>query len=134
MSSGPRYHIPFPTNFLAVNTPIKKSSPSTTATTPARPVTPPEDMAPHSFLSNVPHKSQRTESMSSQSSAEPSSPAFKAADATPATQKAVHIFKPLAVNQKYSPPKGAAEVLLPGEEVPHMFLSNSPKAGRRPSA
>jgi hypothetical protein len=97
MSSS--YHIPFPRNFLTVNTPVKKSG-----TVDAAAVQP-EQFA-HGFLSNRPavprHSSISSVSSSVSEGASvsaPSSPPTQAAIAPVVTAQA---FTPLALNAKHS--------------------------------
>jgi len=101
MSSSGTFHIPFPKNFLAVNTPVKKSSTSSDAGN----ATESGELA-HGFLSNRPATIPRHQSVSSVSSTQsdsavsaPSSPPSKAADSPVLTAKA---FTPLAVNVKHT--------------------------------
>ncbi|KAF2742107.1 hypothetical protein M011DRAFT_462720 [Sporormia fimetaria CBS 119925] len=113
-TSGPRYHIPFPRNFLSLNTPLKKTTtpPTTSAALPV------VDAEAHTFLSNRP--SGRTNSMSSDTSSgsiisTPSSPAAQAVT-TPVLEQKV-AFLPL--NSKYAAPPTQAKIMFPGG-----FLSN----------
>lgn len=113
--SSQRYHIPFPSNFLSLNTPPKRASVSSTT-----PLTPPEAGA-HSFLSNNPI-SARKSSMSSNSSDTPSS------RSNSIDQEAVTLpqgFLPL--NSKFTPPPADAPA------PPSGFLSNRATAPRRDS-
>ncbi|RAR11814.1 hypothetical protein DDE83_004411 [Stemphylium lycopersici] len=132
-STSPTYHIPFPKNFLAVNTPVKKTVPAPAASAP-EPVVP-----AHGFLSNR-SNSGRHQSISSVSSftsvgappseastiSAPSSPATKAADSPVLGPK---IFAPLAVNAKYAAPPSSS-MLMAAERQRRMsfersaFLSN----------
>jgi hypothetical protein len=104
MSSS--YHIPFPRNFLAVNTPAKKSGVASDVNTSVQP-----QQSDHGFLSNRSATLPRHQSVSSVSSttstasdatvSPPSSPSSKAADSPVLGPK---IFSPLAVNTKHTLP------------------------------
>lgn len=99
MSSS--YHIPFPKNFLTVNTPVKKSGDA--AATTVQP-----QQLDHGFLSNRPAaRHQSVSSVSSVASSDaapssaPSSPAAKPADSPVLAAKS---FTPLALNAKSAQP------------------------------
>jgi hypothetical protein len=97
MSSS--YHIPMPTNFLAVNTPLKRTGAADAAA--AQP-----QQFDHGFLSNRPAAHPRNASVSSTSSVSetgsvgaPPSPPTQAA---PAPVLATKAFTPLALNAKHA--------------------------------
>lgn len=96
MSSS--YHIPFPRNFLAVNTPVNKAG----VVEPAAAIQP--EQFDHGFLSNRP--ATRHASVSSTSSV--SEPAAASAPSSPPTQAATSpvlaakAFTPLALNAKHA--------------------------------
>ncbi|EUC31792.1 hypothetical protein COCCADRAFT_27585 [Bipolaris zeicola 26-R-13] len=132
-STRPTYHIPFPTSFLAVNTPVKKT---VTAVPAAEPLVP-----AHGFLSNR-QNSGRHQSVSSISSnasigappseastlSPPSSPTATKHDDSPIL--GLKIFSPLAVNAKYATPPGSLKEMSAAERQRRMsfersaFLSN----------
>ncbi|CBX99045.1 hypothetical protein IAQ61_000824 [Plenodomus lingam] len=139
-STSSTYHIPFPKNFLAVNTRPKKTVLSAALTSPVA------NLAPHGFLSNVPtssipHRHQSISSISSITSvatsdtaasdastiSAPSSPRTKPADSPILGPK---IFAPLQVNAKHAlPPKNAGEMSAAERQrrmsfEKHTFLSN----------
>ena len=119
-TSGPRYHIPFPKNFLSLNSPVQRAAnvnPPATDEQAAVPV--------HNFLSNRTQFVPRHASVSSVSSiasddsnrSAPSSPPTKAADSPVLAPKAPAF---LALNSKHAaPPTDAKEIL---KDNP--FLSN----------
>ncbi|KAF2736712.1 hypothetical protein EJ04DRAFT_521736 [Polyplosphaeria fusca] len=110
-TSGPRYHIPFPKNFLSLNARPSKASDATTS--------PDSIEASHSFLSNRPAV-PRHFSISSVSSTGsiPDSPPSQAADAS-VFKQAIPAF--LALNTKFvGPPPTAKD----GSEPQSPFLSN----------
>ncbi|KAF2193072.1 hypothetical protein K469DRAFT_283246 [Zopfia rhizophila CBS 207.26] len=114
-TSGPRYHIPFPTNFLSLNTPSPKK-PTTAALQ--------GETTSHSFLSNR-QTAPRSASISSVSSSGsnssvPSSPPTKSADASP-----VQSF--LTLNTKFRAPSTSAAGMTTSPDTSagkHRFLSN----------
>ncbi|KAF2870505.1 hypothetical protein BDV95DRAFT_595249 [Massariosphaeria phaeospora] len=115
-TSSPRYHIPFPTAFLSLNTPTKRVS----TIAPVASVAPVEpSVAPHGFLSNRSH-SARHPSVSSVSSVEsiPSAPPASF-DAAPILQPATTAF--LALNSKYAGPPAIAQAMMANNSG---FLSN----------
>ncbi|KAI4687281.1 hypothetical protein J4E81_008129 [Alternaria sp. BMP 2799] len=135
-STSSTYHIPFPKNFLTVNTPVKKAA-SPGIQSPTEPVVP-----AHGFLSNRPARHQSISSVSSITSitssvaappsetstiSAPSSPATKAADSPVLGLK---IFAPLAVNAKHAlPPTSSSEMSAAERQrrmsfEKHTFLSN----------
>ena len=129
-STNPTYHIPFPKNFLAVNTPIKKAAPIVQS--PTEPV-----FAAHGFLSNrsVGARHQSISSVSSITSvaAPPSEASTISAPSSPATKPrdspvlGPKIFAPLAVNAKHVLPPSemsAAERQRRMSFEKHTFLSN----------
>lgn len=63
--SSSRHHIPFPRNFLSLNTPTKKANDAGFVTR-----SPESEVPPHTFLSNRTHPVPRHSSMSSVSSDE----------------------------------------------------------------
>jgi hypothetical protein len=100
MSSS--YHIPFPRNFLAVNTPVKKSGSVDAAAAAVQ-----SQQFDHGFLSNRPANLPRHASISSTSSsvseaaigsAPPSPPTIAAASPVFAAKS----FTPLALNSKHA--------------------------------
>jgi hypothetical protein len=103
MSSS--YHIPFPSNFLAVNTPVKQSGAAPAAAAAAAAAEP--QQFDHGFLSNRPASLPRHASVSSTASSvsetasvgAPSSPPAKAAAAPVLSAKT---FTPLALNSKHA--------------------------------
>lgn len=121
-TSGPRYHIPFPRNFLAVNTtPRKASNPAA-----APVVAPTAEASTHTFLSNKP--TGRSYSMSSDSSEGSSAPRFSPpaspptkAVTSPALEQKSPVF--LALNSKFTAPPTTAKELKP-EKNTGGFLSN----------
>ncbi|PSN70622.1 hypothetical protein BS50DRAFT_265092 [Corynespora cassiicola Philippines] len=121
MSSGPRYHIPFPTAFLSLNTREQKSVVNRDA---AASSSPESELAPHGFLSNRPNALPRHSSISSvasdaSTSSTPSSPATQATDA-PVSATPVPAF--LTLNSKPSAAPAPAKEMTPAEK--HNFLSN----------
>ncbi|KAF1940565.1 hypothetical protein EJ02DRAFT_228171 [Clathrospora elynae] len=131
-STSSTYHIPFPKNFLPVNTPIKKAAaPSVPAAVPVEPA--------HGFLSNRPvvPRHQSISSVSSITSvaaysdastvSAPSSPPSKASDSPILGPK---IFAPLAVNTKHALPPSSVKEMSAAERLrrmsfeKHTFLSN----------
>ncbi|KAH8632311.1 hypothetical protein IG631_13994 [Alternaria alternata] len=131
-STSSTYHIPFPKNFLTVNTPVKKQSGSGVQS-PTEPV-----MPAHGFLSNRPARHQSVSSVSSITSvaappseastiSAPSSPTTKAADSPILGPK---IFAPLAVNAKHALPPSTSSEMSNAERQrrmsfeKHTFLSN----------
>ncbi|CAO2653619.1 Nn.00g030300.m01.CDS01 [Neocucurbitaria sp. VM-36] len=119
------FHIPFPRNFLAVNTPAKQSPKDV-------PASPESEQSTHGFLSNrpafVPRHQSKSSSVSSIASvatsdagtiSPPSSPPTKAADSPVLGPK---IFAPLAVNTKHAlPPQTVKEMSVVEKSA---FLSN----------
>lgn len=110
-ATGPRYHIPFPSAFLSLNTPSHKKTSSGSGDV----VTSPSEVA-HRFLSNKPTVVPRHSSISSVGSVSsegsvgspPSSPPTKVADSPIAGQKAPTF---LTLNSKHAaPPKVAQEM------------------------
>ncbi|KAH9871177.1 hypothetical protein J1614_006753 [Plenodomus biglobosus] len=139
-STSSTYHIPFPKNFLAVNTRPKKT------VLPAALTAPIPNLAPHGFLSNaptssIPHRHQSISSISSVISvatsdtaasdadtiSAPSSPSAKPVDSPILGPK---IFAPLQVNAQHALPlvnageMSAAERLRRMSFEKHTFLSN----------
>ncbi|KAI4948469.1 hypothetical protein J4E91_005893 [Alternaria rosae] len=132
-STSSTYHIPFPKNFLTVNTPVKKAA-NHGIQSPTEPVVP-----AHGFLSNRPARHQSISSVSSITSSvaappsetstisAPSSPATKAVDSPVLGPK---IFAPLAVNAKHAlPPTSSSEMSAAERQrrmsfEKHTFLSN----------
>jgi hypothetical protein len=113
MSSSSRHNLPFPTNFLSLNTPPVKRTNSITT-----PLTPPE-ASEHSFLSNNP-SSVRKSSMSSTASSEP--PSSPTNTVVRDTVPVPGTFLPL--NSKYTPPQPKIT------QVPTSgFLSNVERRG-----
>lgn len=131
-STSSTYHIPFPKNFLAVNTRPKQT------VLPAALTTAVANLPAHGFLSNrasIP----RHESISSVSStasvprsdastiSAPSSPTTKASDSPILGPK---IFTPLAVNTKHTLPPMSVKEMSAAERQrrmsfeKHTFLSN----------
>ncbi|KAH7128730.1 hypothetical protein B0J11DRAFT_277538 [Dendryphion nanum] len=116
-TSGPRYHIPFPKNFLSLNTPVKQAT-TGDASAAGQPV------PVHNFLSNRTQMVPRHASVSSVSSitsddsarSAPSSPPSQAAD-SPVLAAKVPAF--LALNSKHEAATHAGEVLKGNP-----FLSN----------
>lgn len=135
MSSSSQYHIPFPTNFLSLNTPLKRAgdAPSSTISnselSSAAVAQLPEQSA-HGFLSNRPASMPRHQSVSSVASVSTatdsvggSPPSLPAKDArSPSVTEAA--FTPLALNTRHAPlpPNSFRET---GERgVKHWFLTN----------
>ncbi|KAJ4985082.1 hypothetical protein SVAN01_09453 [Stagonosporopsis vannaccii] len=135
MSSSSQYHIPFPTNFLSLNTPVKRAGdvPSSTISnselSSAAVAQLPEQSA-HGFLSNRPSSMPRHQSVSSVGSVSTatdsvggSPPSLPAKDArSPSVSEAS--FTPLALNTRHAPlpPNSFREV---GERgVKSWFLTN----------
>ncbi|KAI8941504.1 hypothetical protein NX059_002720 [Plenodomus lindquistii] len=138
-STSSTYHIPFPKNFLAVNTRPKKTVLPATLTSPIA------NLSAHGFLSNappaapssthIPHRHQSISSVSSIATVDttadtisaPSSPTAKPSDSPVLGPK---IFAPLQVNAKYAlPPKSAGEMSAAERArrmsfEKHTFLSN----------
>ncbi|EOA86140.1 hypothetical protein ACJQWK_11862 [Exserohilum turcicum] len=130
-STRPTYHIPFPKDFLAVNTPIKKATPAPAAAEPV--------VSAHGFLSNRP-ASGRHQSISSVSSLSSVTAPSEASTISPPSSPATNtfhspifgpkIFAPLAVNAKYAPPAGGLKEMSAAERQRRMsfersaFLSN----------
>tara|TARA_R110002003_G_scaffold45_15_gene3574 strand:- start:7927 stop:8289 length:363 start_codon:yes stop_codon:yes gene_type:complete len=115
------YHIPFPRAFLAVNTPVKGSSP--TGTSPPADTVQPQQLS-HGFLSNRPATHPRNSSVSSITS---DSTASVGAPPSPPTQAAASpvlgakVFSPLAVNAKHAPLPSLADLTPVARSA---FLSN----------
>lgn len=134
MSTSGTYHIPFPKNFLSLNTPIKRAgnvpsstlSPNELSSTAIAQL--PEQPA-HGFLSNRSNNMPRHQSVSSVGSSTAtesiggSPPALPAKDArSPSVGEAT--FTPLALNTKHAalPPSSNREM---GERgVKSWFLTN----------
>ncbi|KAF2265936.1 hypothetical protein CC78DRAFT_578787 [Lojkania enalia] len=114
-TSGPRYHIPFPTNYLALNTRPSKPTPSADVTSPE------SEVPSHNFLSNRPavprHSSISSNSSDSSTSTMPESPTSNTFDASPVIKQSVPTF--LALNSKYAAPPAK-----PTPVVQSAFLSN----------
>jgi hypothetical protein len=140
-STNATFHIPFPKNFLAVNTPVKKAAPlilpSSTESVLSEPIA-----YDHGFLSNRPALG-RHQSISSVSSitsvattTAPSEASTISAPSSPATKAAASpilgpkIFAPLAVNTKHALPPTSANEMSTAERQrrmsfeKHTFLSN----------
>ncbi|KAF2127806.1 hypothetical protein P153DRAFT_56043 [Dothidotthia symphoricarpi CBS 119687] len=117
------FHIPFPRNFLSVNTPIKKSKVNMPAAAE------PEQPA-HGFLSNVAHHGPRHASISSLSSigsvSDTAAPSALAPDSAGSPRLGPAVFAPLALNAKHDvlPPSTAREVSAKTFFIPGGFLSN----------
>ncbi|KAF2639700.1 hypothetical protein P280DRAFT_45498 [Massarina eburnea CBS 473.64] len=119
-----QHHIPFPKNWLSVNTPITKST-----RTPGTASSPTESNIPaHGFLSNVTsrpafvprHSSvSSVSSIDSTSSTASTSTAFEHA-ASPFPQQTSHSF--LSLNAKYAAPPTSAQAMK--EVETNGFLSN----------
>ncbi|KAF2799835.1 hypothetical protein K505DRAFT_43881 [Melanomma pulvis-pyrius CBS 109.77] len=114
-ASGPRYHIPFPTAFLSLNTKPSKTNADGVV------VASPETSTAHSFLSNrsvVPrHSSISSESSTSSATSIPSSPPAQIIE-SPTLKAALPTF--LALNSKHTAPP--TSVKDAGDKTP--FLSN----------
>lgn len=97
MSSS--FHIPFPRNFLTVNTPVKKSG--TVDAAPAQP-----DQFDHGFLSNRPavprHASVSSTASSVSETASVSAPSSPPSQAAVAPVVAAPVISPLALNAKHT--------------------------------
>jgi hypothetical protein len=99
-STSSTYHIPFPSNFLTVNTPVTKAHPimATTSTLTEQPA--------HGFLSNRPATLPRHQSVSSDSSIASAAPSEGSAPSSPPTKAAApavsvpKAFTPLQVNAR----------------------------------
>ncbi|KAH8723678.1 hypothetical protein GQ44DRAFT_773825 [Phaeosphaeriaceae sp. PMI808] len=120
MSSS--YHIPFPRNFLPVNTPLQKSGAGSDVDATVQP-----QQLDHGFLSNRSATVPRHQSVSSVSSissnavtaSPPSSPPTQAAASPVLSPKA---FTPLALNTKSAlPPASLADMTPIARSA---FLSN----------
>ncbi|KAF2996834.1 hypothetical protein E8E13_003409 [Curvularia kusanoi] len=135
MSTSSQYHIPFPKNFLSLNTPLQRTgdvaaSPvSNTELSSAAVAQLPEQPA-HGFLSNRPdgmHRHQSISSVSTVSTATDSvggsPPSLPAKDArSPSVSEAS--FAPLALNTRHAP-LPPSSVREGGERgVKHWFLTN----------
>ncbi|KAF2245650.1 hypothetical protein BU26DRAFT_568210 [Trematosphaeria pertusa] len=122
--SSSRHHIPFPRNFLSLNTPLKKPAPSTMDAVVASP----ESEVPNTFLSNRAHHVPRQASVSSVSSVEtvdgaaPVSPTSSESAPSPEFKPALPAFQPLALNTKYAAPPATAKDMSGDKGGP--FLSN----------
>ena len=135
MSTSSQFHIPFPKNFLSLNTPLKRAGnvPSSTLSNgelSATAVTQLPEQPAHGFLSNRSTSMPRHQSVSSVTSTSTatdsvggSPPSLPAKDArSPSVSEAV--FAPLALNTKHTPlpPSSHREV---GERgVKSWFLTN----------
>lgn len=135
MSTSSQYHIPFPKNFLSLNTPIKRNGDaaapaSNTAELSSSAVAELPEQSAHGFLSNRPDGLQRHQSISSVTSVSTtadslagSPPSLPAKDArSPSVTEAA--FAPLALNTRHAPlpPSSFREV---GERgVKSWFLTN----------
>lgn len=107
--SSSRHHIPFPTNYLSLNTPSKKTSNASPLSS-----SPESERAAHSFLSNRPVAGPRHASISSVNSIDSptspaSSPPASELAASPVLKAAIPAF--LTLNTKYAvPPTTAKEM------------------------
>ncbi|KZM22495.1 uncharacterized protein EKO05_0000790 [Ascochyta rabiei] len=134
MSTSGSYHIPFPQNFLSLNTPIKRSSDVSSSTLgngdlSSTAVAQLPEQPAHGFLSNRSDSMPRHHSVSSVGSSTAtesvggSPPSLPAKDArSPSVSEA--LFTPLALNTKHTPlpPSSYREV---GERgVKSWFLTN----------
>ncbi|KAH6629472.1 hypothetical protein C7974DRAFT_413266 [Boeremia exigua] len=135
MSTSSQYHIPFPTNFLSLNTPLKRAGdvPSSTISnselSSAAVAQLPEQSA-HGFLSNRPDGMARHQSVSSVTSVSTatdsvsgSPPSLPAKDArSPSLSEAS--FSPLALNTRHAA-LPSSSVREAGERgVKSWFLTN----------
>lgn len=114
---GSTYHIPFPRNFLSLNTPTHKKTNSGSAI-----ASPEAEGAPHNFLSNKDaprHYSVSSESSSGSAISPPASPSAKAVT-PPAAEQKVPAF--LALNTKATAPPPTAKEAKADPTSP--FLSN----------
>lgn len=115
-TSGPRYHIPFPTKFLSLNTkPAQKKATGTVVPAPE------VEVAQHGFLSNrtmvARNSSISSVSSSGSVSSAPTSPPTQVVE-SPTLKASVPTF--LALNSKHvAPPTSAAPA---GDKT--TFLSN----------
>ncbi|KAJ8112431.1 hypothetical protein OPT61_g5196 [Boeremia exigua] len=135
MSTSSQYHIPFPTNFLSLNTPVKRSGdvPSSTITnselSSAAVAQLPEQPA-HGFLSNRPDGMARHQSVSSVASVSTatdsvggSPPSLPAKDArSPSVGETT--FTPLALNSHHAPLPPSSHRALGERGVKSWFLTN----------
>ncbi|KAJ4350659.1 hypothetical protein N0V95_004564 [Ascochyta clinopodiicola] len=135
MSTSGSYHIPFPKNFLSLNTPIKRSGDIPSSTLSASELSSsaiaqlPEQPA-HGFLSNRSVSMPRHQSVSSVSSDSTatesvggSPPSLPAKDArSPSVSEAV--FAPLALNTKHTPLPPSSYREMGERGVKSWFLTN----------
>lgn len=135
MSTSSQYHIPFPTNFLSLNTPIKRAGDVPSSILSSRELSSaavaqlPEQPA-HGFLSNRSVSMPRHQSVSSATSTATttnsvggSPPSLPAKDArSPSLDEAT--FTPLALNTRHAPlpPRSHREIEARG--VKSWFLTN----------
>ncbi|KAF2027079.1 hypothetical protein EK21DRAFT_115197 [Setomelanomma holmii] len=125
MSSS--YHIPFPRAFLAVNTPVKGSSPTAAVSTSPTDTVQPQQ-PDHGFLSNRASAHPRNASISSTASdASTASASVGVAPPSPPTQAATSpvlgakVFSPLAVNARHAVVPSLADMTPVARSA---FLSN----------
>ncbi|KAJ4377077.1 hypothetical protein N0V86_006518 [Didymella sp. IMI 355093] len=135
MSTSSQYHIPFPKNFLSLNTPVKRAGdvpPSTLSDSElsnAAVAQLPEQPA-HGFLSNRSVSMPRHQSVSSVTSTSTatdsvggSPPSLPAKDArSPSVGEAT--FTPLALNSRHAPLPPSSHRAIEDRGVKSWFLTN----------
>ena len=129
MSTSSQYHIPFPKNFLSLNTPLQRAGDVSTTTnelSSAAVAQLPEQSA-HGFLSNRSANMPRHQSVSSVSSASESAggspPSLPAKDArSPSVSEAS--FAPLALNTRHAPLPPSSMRQIDERGVKSWFLTN----------
>lgn len=134
MSTSGTYHIPFPKNFLSLNTPVKRTGgvPSSTLSNSelsSSAVAQLPEQPAHGFLSNRSTSMPRHQSVSSVSSSTAtesvggSPPSVPAKDArSPSISEAV--FAPLALNTKHTPLPPSSHREMGERGVKSWFLTN----------
>lgn len=132
MSTSSQYHIPFPKNFLSLNTPLQRTgdvSATTNELSSAAVAQLPEQSA-HGFLSNRPEHMHRHQSVSSVGSVSTagdsvggSPPSLPAKDArSPSVSEAS--FAPLALNTRHAPLPPSSVRQIDERGVKSWFLTN----------
>ncbi|KAF9693103.1 hypothetical protein EKO04_008725 [Ascochyta lentis] len=136
MSTSGSYHIPFPKNFLSLNTPIKRAGdvPSSTLSNSelsSSAVAQLPEQPAHGFLSNRSVSMPRHQSVSSVSSSSStatesvggSPPSLPAKDARSSSVSEA-VFAPLALNTKHTPLPPSSHREMGERGVKSWFLTN----------
>ncbi|KAF2621885.1 hypothetical protein BU25DRAFT_426144 [Macroventuria anomochaeta] len=135
MSTSGQYHIPFPKNFLSLNTPIKRASdvPSSTLSNSelsSGAVAQLPEQPAHGFLSNRSVSMPRHQSVSSVTSTSTAtysvggSPPFLPAKDARSPSVSETGFAPLALNTKHAPLPPSSHREMGERGVKSWFLSN----------